>query len=169
MFFSQIVAMGQNREIGKNNQLPWHISEDLKYFKAQTSGKIIIMGRNTFESIGSRALPKRCSIVISTKSAEYAHLTQKNQETELYFVSSWSEAKELSNNLQNKWPSEAFVIGGAQVYKSTIQDCNKLYITEVEQSVDGADCFYPEFNKAEYSLLTKEQKEGFAFCVYQRL
>ena len=89
MFFSQIAAIGLNREIGVNNQLPWHISEDLKYFKAKTQNKIIIMGRKTFDSLNQKALPKRFNIVISSKADAFKALEdfkEKNLKFDIIFL-----------------------------------------------------------------------------------
>lgn len=134
---SAIVAMAQNRVIGINNSLPWHLPNDLKYFKAVTMGKPVIMGRKTFESIG-RPLPGRPNIVISTNPAYRAE--------GITVVDSVEKAKQLAEHLTEiNGGSEAMVIGGEQIYRLFLPVLNKLYITEVQADVEG-DAWFPDFD-----------------------
>ena len=138
---SAIVAMAKNRVIGINNSLPWYLPNDLKYFKAVTMGKPVIMGRKTYESIG-RPLPGRPNIVISTNpnySAEGVTV-----------VSSVAEAKALANDLVAiNGGDEAMVIGGEQIYKLFMDSLDRMYITEVMAEVEG-DAWFPMFNEEEW-------------------
>jgi dihydrofolate reductase len=141
--YSVIVAVNENLVIGKDNKLPWHSSEDLKYFKRITSNNVVIMGRKTYESIG-KALPNRVNIVISNTTKFDDAIT----------VNSFHEAL----NEASKYNKEIFVIGGASLYEQVLKDANKLYITWVyEKKIlpsDG-DAYLKGFNKSEW-LVVKE-------------
>jgi len=157
---SIIVAIAENRAIGKNNSLLWHISEDLKRFKTITSGHKIIMGRNTYLSLPKRPLPNRTSIVISDIPGESFNGT--------HTVSSIEEAVKLVSDQE-----EAFVIGGAMVYRQFLPLAGKLYLTLVHRDYE-ADAFFPEidFNRwEETERLTSEdpeQKLAFTFLTLIR-
>lgn len=127
------IASG-NRALGKNNELIYHISEDLKRFKRITSGHIVIMGRKTFESIG-KALPNRINIVITRNpnfSVENVVVTH-----------SLDEALRLA---ELKGESEVFIIGGGQIYEESIGKADKLYLTIVEGNPE-ADTFFPDYSE----------------------
>ena len=141
MIKSIIVAKGKNNVIGKDNQLLWRLSADLKRFKAITMGHTMIMGRKTFESIG-KALPGRKTIII-TRNTEF-------KIDGCVSVLSINEAYELCKN-----ESEIFVVGGAEIYKQTISDIDKLYITEVDVDIDG-DAYFPETNSLEWKTISTE-------------
>lgn len=138
-----IAAIGNNNELGKDNDLIWHLSADLKRFKKVTTGHTIIMGRNTFESIG-KPLPNRRSIII-TRNKEY---TQEGCDV----VHSLEEALKLIKNEEH-----AFIIGGAQIYNETMQKglVDQLDITRVLSDFD-ADVFFPEINTDEWELVSQE-------------
>ncbi len=127
---SIIVATDKRRGIGINNQLPWHLPEDLQHFKNTTSGFPIIMGRKTYDSIG-RPLPKRRNIVISRNS----EWNQAGVET----VNSLQQAVDL---LQG---AEAFVIGGAQIYAQALDYADRLIVTEIQAEYQ-CDAFFPEID-----------------------
>lgn len=127
---SIIVAMDKRGGIGINNQLPWHLPEDLQHFKNTTSGFPIIMGRKTYDSIG-RPLPKRRNIVISRNS----EWNQAGVET----VNSLQQAVDL---LQG---AEAFVIGGAQIYSQALEYADRLIVTEIQAEYQ-CDAFFPEID-----------------------
>ncbi|MCZ2722094.1 type 3 dihydrofolate reductase [Marinomonas sp. 15G1-11] len=164
---SLIVAMAENRVIGRNNALPWHLPNDLQYFKRVTMGKPIIMGRKTFESIG-RPLPGRRNIVISR---------QKNLQFDgVDCVSSLEEAITLGENIAFvEGHEEVMVIGGAQIYQSILPMVDRLYITHVHSNVEG-DAFFPHVS---WSLFQEVAREDFSaqepnpynysFVVYDRL
>ena len=138
-----IAAIGNNNELGKDNDLIWHLSADLKRFKKVTTGHTIIMGRNTFESIG-KPLPNRRSVII-TRNTDY-----KQEGCDV--VHSLEQALELVKNEEH-----AFIIGGAQIYKETMQKglADQLDITRVLSDFD-ADVFFPEINSNEWKLIAQE-------------
>ena len=138
---SIIVAMAENRCIGKDNQMPWHISDDLKRFKALTTGNPVIMGRKTFESILGylgKPLPNRENIIISRSGFKTEHNTPVFADIN----SAIKHGKSIAND-------EIFIIGGAQIYAQSIQYADKLYLTKIHKTVDG-DAFFPEFNEDEW-------------------
>lgn len=142
-----IVAQASNRVIGVNNKLPWHLPEDLRYFKQVTMGKPIIMGRNTFESIG-RPLPGRENIVISRQS-NYAPDGVK-------VVDSLDVAYELAESIGLvNGIDEAMVIGGAQIYEQALPKAERLYLTQVEAEIDG-DAWFPEFQQNDWKEVGRE-------------
>jgi len=127
---SLIAAMAKNRVIGKDNDMPWHLPADLGHFKTITLGKPIIMGRKTYESIG-RPLPGRQNIVISSNPA----YNLEGCDT----VTSFDAALELTKDLE-----EVMIIGGGFLYKQTLFQANKLYLTFIDLDVQG-DTFFPDF------------------------
>ncbi len=139
---SLIVAMAQNNCIGKENKMPWHISDDLKRFKSLTMDHPVIMGRKTYESIIgylNKPLPGRTNIVISRSGFDNK-----------YNVPVFSDIKESINHAKiiakehNK--DEIFIIGGAQIYTQSINIADRIHLTKVHQDVDG-DAFFPDFNE----------------------
>lgn len=128
---SLIVAMAHNRVIGKNNGMPWHLPADLKHFKKITSGKPVIMGRKTFESIG-KALPNRRNIVISRNAAYQA--------PDCEVVTSLSAALALVADA-----NEICIIGGAQIFQEALPMADRLYLTFIDLKIEG-DTFFPEWN-----------------------
>jgi len=141
MPISIIVAASHNNVIGKDNQLIWRLSADLKRFKALTTGHHIIMGRKTFDSIG-KPLPNRTSIIIT-------HQTDYKAEG-CIVVNSLEEALA-------KVPAdqEAFVIGGGTIYKEAIDKADKLYLTLVHGKFDG-DTFFPKLDSKKWESLKRE-------------
>ncbi|AEF53684.1 type 3 dihydrofolate reductase [Marinomonas posidonica] len=163
---SLIVAMSTNRTIGINNSLPWHLPNDLKYFKQATMGKPIVMGRKTFESIG-KPLPGRRNIVI-TRDANY-------QADGIDVVSSLEQAISLGEDIcLVDGQEEVMVIGGAQIYELALPKADRLYITHVDAEVNG-DAFFPEVDWPSFTVMAEESfaAEGpnpydYRFSVYQR-
>lgn len=150
-----IVAMGKNREIGKENQLLWHLPKDLKHFKELTSGHPIIMGRKTYESIG-KPLPNRTNIVISRKNDWF--------EEGILIVGSIKEAVKFAKKIDE----EVFVIGGGNIYEQTIDLADKLEVTLVDAVLD-ADTFFPKINEKVWQKTNeerhqKDEKNEFDFC-----
>ncbi len=123
-----VVAVAQNRVIGKDNKLPWHFSADLKFFKNLTMGQTVIMGRKTFESIG-RPLPGRQNFVIT-------HHPKPDAENLRYF----SSITEAFRAIQTE---QGFVIGGAKIYEATLDQVDGIYLTKIDAAFEG-DAFYPE-------------------------
>ena len=136
MSYSIIAAIGKNNELGKNNDLIWHLPNDLKFFREITTGKTIIMGRKTFESL-PKMLPNRHHIVLSS-------LTDFPKEVDVY--------KDLKSILEyyNNCDEELFVIGGASIYKLFLPFSDKLYLTEIDAECKNADAYFPVFNKEDY-------------------
>jgi len=146
MRLSILVAMAKNRVIGKNNALPWHLPADLKHFKALTMGHPVIMGRKTYESIG-RLLPGRTNIIVTRQKAyQVAGAITVNSIDDALKV---CQAGVDGNN-------EVFLIGGAELYRQTLERCNRIYITEIQQDFDG-DTFFPAFNLEEWKEITREK------------
>ena len=147
MKLSLIVAVSRNGVIGLNNQLPWHLPEDLKYFKSVTMGKPIVMGRKTFESIG-KPLPGRDNIVIS-RQHDYPAQGIK-------LVSSLSEAISLGEriNLING-TEEVMIIGGAQIYAEALDLADRVYLTRVHRHVEG-DAYFPILETAAWHEIARE-------------
>lgn len=130
---SLMVAHDPNRVIGRNNQLPWHIPEDLAYFKKHTINKAIVMGRNTFESIG-RPLPKRRNIVVSRQK----DLTIDGVDV----VNSIEDAVKLAEEFH----PEVMIIGGEQIFKTVLPAADRLYITLIHDEFEG-DTYFPEYGE----------------------
>lgn len=140
---SIIVAIGKDYSIGKNNDLLWRISEDLKRFKKYTTGNVVIMGRKTFESLPKGALPNRENIVITKdKDLKYDNCTM---------AYSIEEAIEKMNT-----EKENFIIGGATIYKTFLPYANKLYLTKVEASFPDADTYFPEIKTNDWEEIETE-------------
>lgn len=159
--FSIIVAIGKNNEIGKNNKLLWHIPEDLKKFKEITSGKTVIMGRNTYESIG-KPLPNRHNIVLSKNSKLFSN--NCNEKLEIY--DDFSKIVEKYKNSDD----EVFIIGGARVYKKALElgIVEQLYISHIDFSDNGADTYFPEIDCSMWKKVEEEEYTGWKFCIYKK-
>jgi dihydrofolate reductase len=158
-----IVAVADNWAIGKDNQLLWHISEDLKFFKRTTLGCSVVMGRRTFESIG-RPLPKRTNIVVSRGFGAPEGVL---------VASSLEQALELAGG--GSCESDVFVIGGGQIYAQSIDLAQKLYITHVHTVIEDADAFFPAIDPQVWQVesrseLYNDEESGYdyEFVVYSR-
>lgn len=161
MKVSIIVAMDKNRVIGKDNDLPWRLSADLKHFKAVTMGKPIIMGRKTYESIG-RPLPGRKNIVMTHSSGFVAEGCT--------VVSSLDEAMQKAGDV-----NEIMIMGGAGLYQQMLKHANRLYLTEVHTEIEG-DVYFPEFDKGDWLELERQdhsadEKNNFdySFVILERV
>ena len=157
-----IVAIGENHEIGVKGALPWHIAEDLQYFKATTKGYPVIMGRTTYFSIG-RPLPGRKNIVLNLGGDPIPEVTCVYSFDEAY-----SEAEATG-------AEKCFIIGGASVYRAALPQMDRLYITHVHATVPDADTFFPEIDpllwERESTSETHTDPETgylFEFAVYRR-
>ncbi len=155
---SLLWAMDEKRAIGRNNQLPWHLPEDLKYFKRVTMGKPIAMGRKTYDSIG-RPLPGRENIVIT-----------RSQGITIEGCTVIHDVK----GLLKRNDEELFVIGGAEIFKEILPYADRLYVTEIREEFE-ADTFFPEYNLSDWELIesipgVKDEKNpyDYEFLVYQR-
>jgi dihydrofolate reductase len=159
MKVSIIVAVAENGVIGSDNQLIWHLSDDLKNFKRITGGHFIIMGRNTFESIG-KPLPGRTNIILSRNNAFKA---------EGCVVLSSLEKALIYSRKANQ--DEVFIIGGEQVYREAIEQADKLYLTQVHASPDG-DAFFPaidftEWLEVAHISIDKNEKNDYDFEIIE--
>ncbi|PSL41896.1 dihydrofolate reductase [Planomicrobium soli] len=155
---SLMVAHDPDRVIGKDNQLPWHIPEDLAYFKKHTVGKGIVMGRNTYESIG-RPLPKRRNIVV-TRNTEY-------QVEGAEVVHSLDHAIQLAEEFHE----EVMVIGGEQVFRTILPRADRLYITLIKKTFEG-DTFFPEYGDEWQAVSESEEFHSngipFSYLIFER-
>lgn len=163
MTVSLIVAASLNHGIGKDNQLPWHLPADLKFFKQTTMGCPVVMGRKTFQSIG-RTLPGRKNVVI-TRDAAF----NSDGKFEITFASGLPEALE-----QLKDDKEVFIIGGGEIFKQSMAIANTIYLTVVNTVLE-ADVFFPEIDSAIFELVWEEKHSAdekntydYTFQKYQR-
>jgi len=162
---SLIVAMSENNVIGRDGGMPWHISADLRRFKKLTMGHTIIMGRKTFESIG-RCLPGRITIVISRNTG--FSLPPSNEV--FHVTTSLNSAIELANN-----DSEAFAVGGGQIYEAALPFVSKIYLTRVHARIGDGDTFFPRVDwkswnrtRSEHHSANEKNDHDFSFEDYQR-
>ena len=153
---SLIVAYDQNKLIGKNGNLPWHLADDLKNFKQITLGKTLLMGRKTYESIGAKPLAKRENWVLSTSL----------HDSKVKCFNNWEDMLQAANNLENDW----CVIGGASLYAKAISIVDDLYITEVNATLAG-DVYFPDINLSNWQCkekvyFSKNANNDYDFCCY---
>jgi dihydrofolate reductase len=160
MTITLIAAVASNGVIGTDNDLPWRLPADMKYFTLHTSGKPILMGRKTFESL-RRPLKDRTNVILSR--------SLKEAPEGCVIVRSIQEALEKFAN------EELMVIGGAEIYEQTLKVANKLLLTEIGQPFEG-DTYFPSFDPIEWSLsscapgvLDEKNLIPHAFCVYERV
>ena len=145
---SLIAAVGENGFIGKDNDLPWRISSEFKYFKATTMGKPMVLGRKCYESLGGKPLPGRANIVV-TRKADYAAPGAR-------VVHSVEDALRLAADIAEKdGVDEVFVGGGADIYRLSLPVADRLYITEVHMEPEG-DVFFPPFERADWAETKRE-------------
>jgi len=154
---SIIAAIGKNRELGRGNDLIWHIKEDLKNFKNLTMGKYIVMGKNTYESL-PKHLEGRKYIVLSSSLSEI--------ENGLLF-NDFNKLLEFIKDVDE----EVMIIGGASIYKLFLPFADKLYLTEID-SEEKADVYFPDFNKEDYgyNVVSTNEVDGlkYSFVIYER-
>lgn len=160
---SAIAAMAEDRVIGKDNQMPWHLPADLKHFKTTTNGHPVLMGRKTFESIG-KPLPNRTNIII-TRDASYSA-------PDCLIVTSAEAA--LSMALEQEM-TEVFVIGGAEIYKQLLPQIQRLYLTLIHHKFEG-DTYFPELLADEWREVSREKhladeknKYDYSFVLLERV
>ena len=155
---SIIVAIDANNGIGVDNKLPWHLKEDLQHFKRTTTGHPVVMGRKTFDSIG-KPLPNRRNIVI-TRDADWRH---EGVET----------AASLEQAIALLGGTQAYIIGGAQIFAEALPQCGRLVVTEIAKSF-RCDTFFPQIDREQWKEVTREQyhsaEHGFdyAFVTYEK-
>ena len=165
MILSFIVAVSENNAIGRHNTLPWHLPEDLKFFKRTTMGKPVIMGRKTFESLG-KALPGRLNIVLSHDK------DLKVPEGVLVY----GEISEAVERIQQEQCEEGFIIGGGKVFEATMPLVERMYITRVHTTINDADAFFPNIDHTHWKLVWEEKHHvddfhqfPFTFQKYERI
>ncbi|WP_080845725.1 dihydrofolate reductase [Cytobacillus gottheilii] len=153
-------AMDENGVIGKDNQLPWHLPEDLKFFKRTTMGRPIVMGRKTWDSIG-RPLPGRENIVI-TRDRQFTC-----DDCTVFY--SLEEMLTYCSNME-----EVFVIGGAEIFKQILPAADRLYITSIHETFEG-DTYFPDLDLSQWTLQSREQgikdeknPYDYEFLIYQK-
>lgn len=160
-----IAAMGSNRVIGKDNDIPWHLPDDFKYFKDTTKGHHVIMGRKNWESLphSFQPLPGRTNVII-TRQDQY---NAKGEQV----VKSLEEAIEIA---RQNGESEAFIIGGGEIYRMGLALADRIYLTEINESFDGQVTF-PDFNKDNWEEISRRHhpiddrhKFSFDFVVYSK-
>ena len=151
LHISLIVAVADNGVIGRNGDLPWHVPADLKHFKTVTMGKPLIMGRKTFESIG-KPLPGRTMIII-TRDSSY-------QAEGITVSDNWDGAIAAARaTLGNADDSEVMVIGGAEIYALAFPHADRLYLTEIHETIEG-DTVFPEFDRTQWRETAREDHES---------
>jgi len=159
---SIIVAVAENNAIGKNNQLLWHIPEDLKRFKRLTTGHTVIMGKKTWESLPFKPLPNRRNIVITDDPEDHFEGAE--------MATSIESAIDLSNANE-----ENFVMGGASIYQQFLPLTDRLYLTKVHKSFEG-DTFFPELNLLDWERISKDDYPpdtsndfGYTYFIFDRI
>ncbi|WP_042145555.1 dihydrofolate reductase [Paucisalibacillus sp. EB02] len=141
---SLLFAMDQNQLIGANNDLPWHLPNDLKFFKEKTTGHTIVMGRKTFDSIG-RALPNRRNVVLSRQEVQLPSDVELIHHVET--IIEWN----------NDYPEEEiFVIGGGGLFKQILPYADRMYVTLIDEVFKG-DVFFPEFSLEDWKEMSREK------------
>lgn len=163
MIISAIVACAKKGVIGKDNEIPWYLPADFAYFKRTTMNHHIIMGRNCFESIG-RPLPKRTNIVITRNPFYIA--------SGCLMVNSIGEALKIA---KKNGETEAFIIGGGEIYNQSVDLWDKLYLTEVDLDTEG-DVFFPEMDLSKWRLVSEERHQkneknefDYIFKIFERV
>ncbi len=147
MIVSAIVATAKNNVIGKDNNIPWYLPDDLKYFKAKTLNHHVIMGRKSYESIG-HPLPKRTNIIVTRNSFFIA--------SNCLVVHTVEDGLEIARKNNEE---EVFILGGAQIYELSIPYLDRLYITEIDLEVEG-DTFFPQLNMDEWKLVSEDPRKA---------
>lgn len=165
MMVSMIAALSQNRVIGKNNDLPWKLPDDMKFFMDTTKGHHTIMGRKNYDSIPPRfkPLPHRTNIVVTRQ--------QNFSAPGCIVVDSLNKGLLLAKENQER---ETFIIGGAEIYKLGLPHATRLYLTEIEAFING-DTYFPELDKNEWTEISRQHHGkddrhaySFDFVIYER-
>lgn len=164
MIISMIAAMGSNRVIGKDNDIPWHLPDDFQYFKEKTKGHHVIMGRKNWESLPPRfrPLPDRTNLII-TRQADF-------QADGGQVISDLETSLDIAGKNND---DEAYIIGGGEIYRMGLAICDRIYLTEINQDFNGQITF-PEFDKSVFKEVSREHHPAderhefsFDFVVYE--
>src|SRR5690349_6140919 len=150
-----IAAMSENGVIGNHNALPWHLPEELKYFREKTRGKPVIMGRKTFTSMGNKPLPNRLNIIL-TQDLNFSALGYR-------VVHSVVAALKAVNDCE-----ESMIIGGAQIYEIFLPIVSRIYLTIVHQICEG-DTFFPKVNWDVWKMIAEEKHNGFTVKIFDKI
>lgn len=165
MIVSLIAALSKNRVIGKDNDLPWSLPDDMKYFMQTTKGHHVIMGRKNYDSIPEkfRPLPNRTNMVIS-----------RNQNLSLPGCLVFHSIEEAIQHAKNAGEHELFIIGGAEIYRQSLALAHKLYLTEIQADIEG-DTYFPDFDKNTWKESSRKHHPSderhvysFDFVIYER-
>lgn len=163
MKIAHIVAVSENNVIGVNNDLPWSIPEDMKFFRDKTKGKALIMGRKTFESVG-HPLPHRLNVVI-TRQPGYASSAEN-----VVVVPDLKTAIKHCEKLQDQYGEEIFIIGGGEIFKQSIEMVDIIYLTRIHKNFSG-DVLYPELPPGMFEEVERRERTEpvpFTFLTYNR-
>ncbi|MBI4945575.1 MAG: dihydrofolate reductase [Bacteroidetes bacterium] len=178
MIISLIVAVSENNVIGKNNDLPWHLPTDMKYFRDVTMGHCVIMGRKNYDSIPLkyRPLDGRTNIVVTKQKdfkAEGCIVVNSIEEALKTAASSLKGEDNRNSSLQGG--GQVFIIGGADIYRQTFDIADKIYYTKIHHSFDG-DAFFPKLEESKWKLTSRKNmttdeknKYAFSYLVYEKL
>lgn len=163
MILSHIVAVAKNDVIGVNNDLPWDIPEDMKFFRDKTKGKALIMGRKTFESVG-HPLPNRLSVVI-TRQKDY-----QSPAPSVVIQPDLKAAIEYCRGQTAKYGEEVFIIGGGEIFKESMDLVDIIYLTRIHKDFQG-DIIYPKIDAKKFELVEQRDRTEpvpFSFLTYTR-
>ena len=149
-----IAALTRKGVIGRDNDMPWHISEESKQFKKLTLGGTLIMGRKTFESIDSRPLPRRKHIIVSRSMPDSAGIDV-------------CRTLDEAGDKAREYGREIFCAGGAEIYRQFLPQAKRLYMSYVKQDFSG-DTYFPHFDLNEWRVVKEEDQEAFVFVEYER-
>ena len=155
-----IAAIGENAEIGMNNDLLWHLPDDFKWFIKHTKGKTVIMGRNTMMSLG-KPLKNRVNVVLSSRNEDI-----------IPGFDHFATLEEALSGLKDQ--EEVMIIGGGKLYDYALPICQRLYITHVDKSFDDADTYFPKITEdwkvsyEEFHSIDEKHKSSFTFKIYER-
>ncbi|WP_245906972.1 dihydrofolate reductase [Reichenbachiella versicolor] len=146
MKIALIAAMSQNRVIGINNDLPWNLPDDMKYFMETTKGRTVIMGRKNYESIPEkfRPLPARTNVVVTRQDDYYAPGCK--------VVPSMEEAVEYAREIEENL---LFIIGGGQIYQQGLSLADEIYLTEIDTQIENGEVFFPEFQHEAWEEISR--------------
>lgn len=150
-----IAAVAENGIIGKDGDIPWHIPEDLEHFKEKTTGNTVVMGRKTFQSLPDsfKPLPDRENIVLTRSNFDPGH-----------------ESVKIANSLNEGWQKvqneKIFIIGGAGVYRQTLEEADKMILTEIHEEYEG-DTYFPEYDQEKWKEIEREEHKNFDFVEYR--
>jgi dihydrofolate reductase len=153
-----IAAISENEAIGKDGEIPWHYSEDLKHFKKKTINHPVIMGSSTYRSLPEdfKPLPDRKNIVLTRSGIDV------------------DESVDIANSLDEAWSiaeehdEKAFIIGGATIYEQTLEDADKLVLTRIHEEYDG-DTFFPDWDRENWKEVERDDQEELSFLEYERI